>query len=53
MANAAATGREARISAPQSRIEAWIIPIDEAQVLAQAAIAAQTKWSHKADDAKS
>jgi acetate kinase len=34
-ANAAATGMEARISAPQSGIEAWVIPVDEAATLAQ------------------
>ena len=37
-ANTAVMGREARISASQSRIEAWIIPVDEAQVLAQEAV---------------
>ncbi len=37
-ANAAATG-EARISAPGSRIEAWVVPVDEAQTLAQEALA--------------
>ena len=39
-ANHAATGREARISAPDSRIEAWVIPVDEATTLAQQAVAA-------------
>ena len=33
--NAAATGMEARISAPASQIEAWVIPVDEAATLAQ------------------
>ncbi len=42
-ANVAAIGSEARISTPGSRIEAWVVPVDEAQVLAQEAIAAQTK----------
>ncbi len=38
-ANDSAKGREARISAPGSRIEAWIVPVDEAKVLAQEAVA--------------
>ena len=33
-ANDAAMGQEARISASESRIEAWVVPVDEAQVLA-------------------
>ena len=37
-ANNAAQG-ETRISAPESRIEVWVIPVDESQVLAQEAIA--------------
>lgn len=40
-ANAAATGRELRISAPDSRIEVWVVPVDEAMTLAQEAVAAQ------------
>ena len=39
-ANTAATGGEARISAPGSRIEAWVVPTDEARVLAQEAVVA-------------
>jgi len=38
-ANDAATGWEARISAPESRIEAWVVPVDEATTLAQEAAA--------------
>lgn len=38
-ANNAATGSEACVSAPGSRIEAWVVPVDEAQVLAQEAVA--------------
>lgn len=39
-ANTAAVGREGRISAADSRIEAWVIPVDEARILAQEALAA-------------
>jgi acetate kinase len=39
-ANAAALGREARISDSRSRIAAWVIPVDEARVLAAEALAA-------------
>lgn len=38
-ANAEAVGREGRISAVDSRIEAWVIPVDEARVLAKEAAA--------------
>ncbi|MBI3054929.1 MAG: acetate/propionate family kinase [Betaproteobacteria bacterium] len=38
-ANAATTGREGRISAADSRIEAWVIPVDEARILAREALA--------------
>ena len=38
IANNAAAGGEARISAPDSRIEVWIVPVDEATTLAQEAI---------------
>ncbi len=37
-ANHAATVREACISSADSRIQAWVIPVDEAQILAQAAL---------------
>lgn len=37
-ANAAATGKEARISAPGSRIEAYVVPVDEALALAREAV---------------
>jgi acetate kinase len=37
--NDAATGKEARLSAPQSKIEAWVVPVDEAAALAREAIA--------------
>ena len=37
-ANAAAMGCEARISAPDSRIEVWVVPVDEATTLAQEAV---------------
>ena len=39
-ANTATVGREGRISASDSGIEAWVIPVDEAQVLAAEALAA-------------
>ncbi|MDF2439983.1 MAG: acetate kinase [Abditibacteriota bacterium] len=38
-ANAAATGCEARISSSDSRIEVWVVPVDEATTLAQEAVA--------------
>ena len=38
-ANRAAVGTEARISRPQSRTEIWVIPVDEAAILAQEAAA--------------
>jgi acetate kinase len=41
-ANAATVGREGRISPPGSAIEAWVIPVDEARVLAQEALEAST-----------
>lgn len=37
-ANAACAGREARISRADSRIEAWVIPVDEARELAMQAL---------------
>ncbi|MEK6662707.1 MAG: acetate/propionate family kinase [Pseudomonadota bacterium] len=36
--NLATTGREGRISTADSRIQAWVIPVDEAHILAQEAI---------------
>lgn len=39
-ANAATGGREGRISHAGSTVEAWVIPVDEARVLAQKAVAA-------------
>jgi acetate kinase len=39
-ANAATLGREGRISEAGSAIEAWVIPVDEARVLAQEALVA-------------
>jgi acetate kinase len=39
-ANAAATGTEARISAGSGRPEVWVIPVDEARLLAEEALAA-------------
>lgn len=39
-ANAAAIGREARISDPASRVQAWVIPVDEGRILAEEALAA-------------
>lgn len=39
-ANAATLGREGRISPAGSAIEAWVIPVDEARVLAQEALVA-------------
>lgn len=41
-ANAAAVGREGRISAADSRIEVWVIPVDESRILAQEALAVMT-----------
>jgi acetate kinase len=41
-ANAANTGREGRISDTGSRTEAWVIPVDEARLLAREAFAATT-----------
>jgi acetate kinase len=41
-ANAAAVGREGRISAADSCIEAWVIPVDESRILAQEALAVMT-----------
>jgi acetate kinase len=38
-ANAAAAGHEARISSGNSRVEVWAIPVDEARVLAEEALA--------------
>jgi acetate kinase len=38
-ANDSATGHETRISAPGSRIEAWVVPVDEAAALAREAVA--------------
>jgi acetate kinase len=35
--NAAAAGTEARITGPNSHTQAWVIPVDEAAILAQAA----------------
>jgi len=40
-ANAATLGREGRISPAGSAIEAWVIPVDEARVLAQEALVAR------------
>jgi len=40
VANTATVGREGRISKTDSRIEAWVIPVDEARVLATEALAA-------------
>ena len=37
VANQATTGREGRISTDDSRIQAWVIPVDEAHILAQEA----------------
>ncbi|HSW52715.1 MAG TPA: hypothetical protein VLG93_05760, partial [Sulfuricaulis sp.] len=37
--NAAAAGTEARITGPNSHAQAWVIPVDEAAILAQAAAA--------------
>lgn len=37
-ANAAAVGVESRISRPDSRVSIWVIPVDEAAVLAQEAL---------------
>ncbi len=37
-ANAGAVGREARISTSASRVAAWVVPVDEATVLAEEAL---------------
>jgi len=39
-ANDDAVGREARVSAPDSPVEVWVIPVDEEKVLATEALAA-------------
>jgi acetate kinase len=38
-ANDAATGKEARLSTPQSKIEVWVVPVHEAATLAREALA--------------
>lgn len=38
-ANRATIATEARISQPQSRVEVWVVPVDEATILAQEAVA--------------
>ena len=45
-ANGAAVGTEARISRPQSRTEIWVIPVYEATILAQEALAVITGAPH-------
>lgn len=42
-ANATAVGREGRISTVTSRIDVWVVPVDEAAVLAQEAVAVLDK----------
>lgn len=37
-ANRAAVGREARIGAPGGAVEAWVVPVDEAALLAEKAV---------------
>ncbi|MBI3898365.1 MAG: hypothetical protein HY308_08715 [Gammaproteobacteria bacterium] len=37
--NHAAIGRQARISDGDSKVEVWVIPVDEAEMLARAAVA--------------
>jgi len=37
-ANRATAGREGQISAPGSAVEAWVIPVDEAALLAEKAV---------------
>lgn len=37
-ANDAATGTEARISRPNSKVECWVVPVDESAVLAKEAL---------------
>lgn len=37
-ANTTTSGREGRISKADSRIEAWVIPVDESRILAQEAL---------------
>ncbi len=39
VANRATIGSEMRVSNPSSEVEVWVIPVDEAAVLAQAALA--------------
>ncbi len=41
-ANGAADEGERCISAPDSRAEAWVIPVDEAAILAEAAVSVLT-----------
>ncbi len=45
-ANAATRASENRISRADSRVEAWVCPVDEAQVMAQEAMAAMTGPDH-------
>ena len=44
--NAATQGTENRISHADSRVEIWVCPVDEAQVMAQEAMAAMTGPDH-------
>lgn len=46
-ANAVAVGREARISSTRSSAQVWVIPVDEARVLARQALAVASQWSHR------
>lgn len=38
VANASGDTGERRISAPDSRVDTWIVPVDEAMILAEAAM---------------
>jgi acetate kinase len=48
--NAAAAGTEARITGPNSHTQAWVIPVDEAAILAQAAAAVVATSRHVKED---
>ncbi|MDI6792050.1 MAG: acetate/propionate family kinase [bacterium] len=42
-ANSAIIGKEGRVSSPESKIDVWVIPVDEASVLAREAIGVMNK----------
>jgi len=44
-ANSDIIGKEGRVSSPESKIDVWVIPVDEASVLAREAIGVIKKIS--------